>query len=879
MMVGLRAVTGASILIIVCLSASCQSGHVPAPKGVSEVTVSVAGGESLRDDDPAPVLSPEEALKSFVVASGFQVEVVASEPLIHDPVAIDFDADGRMYVVEMRSYMPNVEGEGELTPNGRVVVLEDLDGDGRMDRCSVFLDSLVQPRAVKALDRGVLVGEPPYLWLARDTDGDLRADVKEIVRADYGRRESNAERNPNGLIWTMDNWILNVWWDRQLRIDARGSWEAIRTLNRGQWNLTHDDFGRVFRNSNEQPLHVDVIPAYYFARNPSLIRTRGAFLDIVEDKRVWPIRPTPGVNRGYREGILREDGTLHRFTAAGSPVAYRGDRYPAQFRNDIFVTEPAANLVRRFVVDEAEDGGKDEARDGAEYENEGGSTPTLSSLAAENAYEQAEFLASTDERFRPVNLYSAPDGTLYVVDMYRGIIQHRQFLTEFLEAQIEDRALDDPIGLGRIYRLVHESSDPGPKPGLSVKNTHELIKMLSHPNGWWRDTAQRLLVERGDSPSAAPPLRDLLMSTSDTRIRLHALWTLDGLGSTRIADVLHALSDDSHHVRMAGLRMAEGFADDPKIKDAVRVLMADEMPAVQRQLTASIGEFPAEDRLPFLEEMVVRYGDDPVIVDAAVSGLHTLEEEFLQRLLSHREDPILEDALTMTTAALLKSGGGFGLVFASIGDASRPSWQRTSIIRAILAITREDGEPLMVDTRPEGLFAAAASDDDSDQDDAEDQDSSDDQVDAGEAAMRELASTALRRVSWPGKPQREQPAVLPLTDEEQVRFNAGEDLYAVICAACHGYRGEGGEGKPLAGSRWASGEKDPLIRIVLHGKEGERLMPPMRQLSDDDVASILTFIRRSWGNQAQPVSRAEVHEVRGRTAFRDRPWTEEELDG
>lgn len=348
-----------------------------------------------------------------------------------------------------------------------------------------------------------------------------------------------------------------------------------------------------------------------------------------------------------------------------------------------------------------------------------------------------------------------------------------------------------------------------------------------------------------------------MMSTSDTRVRLHALWTLHGLGATRIPDVLHALSDDSHYVRVAGLRMAEDFAGDPRIEDAVRALIADEIPAVRRQLTASIGEFPTEDRLPFLEELVVRYGDDPVIVDAAVSGLHTLEEDFLQRLLSHRENNVLEDALTMTAGALLNSGTGFEAVFGGIGETSRPSWQRMSLLRGILAITREDGEPLMVESRPEGIVAAAGSDD---------------------PDVRDLATTAIRRLTWPGKPQPERPDVPPLIAEEQQRFDAGADRYAVNCAACHGDRGEGGEGKPLAGSKWAIGATDPLIRIVLHGKEGERLMPPIRQLNDDEVASILTYVRRSWGHQASPVRPAEVREVRGRTASRDRPWTEEELE-
>ncbi len=380
-----RSVTVRSFLaaLTVTLLAFCASE--PWPPGVQEVP------------DASPVLSPEDALETFYLPPGYQIELVASEPMVEDPVAIDVDADGRMWVVEMRAYMPNVEGEGERVPRGRISVLEDEDGDGRMDKSTVFLDSLVLPRAVKALDRGILVAEPPYLWLARDTTGDLTADVKDVVRGDYGRRPSNPERNPNGLVWGLDNWILSAWYDKHIRVDADGEWSAVQTLDDAQWGISIDDYGYVFKNFNEDPLRVDLVPSYYYARNPNLERTAGAYVDVVENDTIWPVRPTVGVNRGYREHLLRDDGTLATFTAAGSPVVFRGDRLPPELVNDVFVSEPAGNLVRRFEVDRRADG----------------------SMAAGNAYEhvKGEFLASTDERFRPVNLFSGPDGTFYVVEL------------------------------------------------------------------------------------------------------------------------------------------------------------------------------------------------------------------------------------------------------------------------------------------------------------------------------------------------------------------------------------------------------------------------------------------------------------------------------
>src|SRR5215207_3434429 len=173
-----------------------------------------------RDVEDAPVLTPAQTMASYRLPDGYRLELVAAEPLVQDPVAIDFDADGRMYVVEMRAFMPNLAGTGEDRPVGRIVVLEDTNDDGRMDRRTVFLDSLVLPRSVKVLEHGVLVAETPTLWLARDTNGDLRADSKELVRDDYGTKQSNPEHNANGLLWGIDNWIHNANYAGQFRLGA-----------------------------------------------------------------------------------------------------------------------------------------------------------------------------------------------------------------------------------------------------------------------------------------------------------------------------------------------------------------------------------------------------------------------------------------------------------------------------------------------------------------------------------------------------------------------------------------------------------------------------------------------------------------------------------
>ncbi|MEP6917049.1 MAG: hypothetical protein ABJC89_15465, partial [Acidobacteriota bacterium] len=379
----------------------------------------------------SPPLAPDDALKSFYMPPGYRLELVASEPLIQEPVAIDWDLEGRLWAVEMPGFMSDLTGSNEHDPIGRVVVLEDRDHDGRMDTRTVFADGLVLARSLKVLDRGVLVGEPPNVWLMHDTNGDLRMDTKELITSDYGRRDADPQNNANGFYWALDNRMHTAGQaEIQLRL-KNGAFEVQRTLPRGEWGLTQDDAGRIYRNTNESALHVDLVPTFYFARNPNLLRTRGSYERLADDANalntVWPVRPNPGTNRAYQTGIDRPDGTLAAFTAVCAPMVYRGDRLPAELYGNVFVAEPAANLVSRIVL--SDDG---------------------TALRARKAYDKGEFLASTDERFRPVFLSNAPDGTMYVVDMYRGILEHRISVTMYLRDQILGRKLMAPTGFGRI---------------------------------------------------------------------------------------------------------------------------------------------------------------------------------------------------------------------------------------------------------------------------------------------------------------------------------------------------------------------------------------------------------------------------------------------
>src|SRR5256885_12650682 len=388
----------------------------------------------------APPLPPEQALKSFKVQSGFRIELVAAEPLVHNPIQIAFDPEGRLWVLEMRGYMPNIEGKGEFEKVGSVAVLEDTDGDGKMDKRTVFLDGLLMPRAQALVRGGALVAEPPNLWFCRDTNDDLRCDEKTLVASDYATEDdpklgarASPEHASNGLLRALDNWIYSANHTTRFR-NTEGAWQREPTIFRGQWGISQDDFGRLFYNSNEDPLRADFVPSTYLGRNPHYRSAAGVNVQLYDDKAVWPVRVNPGVNRGYRPGQLRPDGTLATFTAACAPLVYRGENFPREFEGNVFVCEPTGNLINRYLV-----------------EGEG------VSFRAKNACDKAAFLASSDERFRPVNLNNGPDGCLYIVDLYHGILEHRLYITSYLRQQILDRGLDQHTGLGRIYQIGRAS--------------------------------------------------------------------------------------------------------------------------------------------------------------------------------------------------------------------------------------------------------------------------------------------------------------------------------------------------------------------------------------------------------------------------------------
>ena len=871
--------------------------------GVVLATVAAYGAQWApavqRIADAAPVRSPAEALASFSLPANYRVELVVSEPLVQDPILIDWDISGRLWVVELPGYMRDITSPGELDPVGRIVVLEDTNADGAMDKRTVFTDQLVQPRALMVLERGVLVGEPPNIWLLKDTDGDLHVDGKELIATGYGRAETNVEVNANGLHWALDNriYVAGTGADMYLRFkDAK--FEVHRSLSRGQWGITSDDAGRIFRNHNESVLHVDLVPTPYYTRNPNLLRTRGSHEPLTDPNgninAVWPARQTPGTNRAYQHGVLRDDGTLASFTAACAPTVYRGDRLPSELQGNVFVAEPAANLVSRIVV--FDDG---------------------TGLRAKKAYERAEFLTSTDERFRPVHLSNAPDGTLYIVDMYRGIIQHRTYITEYLRDQIASRRLEQPTGLGRIYRVMHESTvrDSSRVP----PETSWLVGQLSHPNGWRRDAAQRTLIERG-ATTITPTLSH--MARQDSTGRLHALWTLDALDAIEPAQVLAALKENPRALRVAAIRIAERWLGDAKhpVTAAVVKMTGDGDRQVRHQLSASIGALPAPLRESSAVALLQRHANDPVVMDATLSSLRGSEKVVLETLLADASPPTSsrETAVAMLAATLVRGAQDAEVqaVFARLGNDSTPRWQRSALLRgAEIALTgapmpgtapARGAAPAATATAPPcptcpggraGPGGAYAFPRPADWPAASTPASSGRgggprlRLNREPLALTKLAGatadefsaravSVLTRVEWPGKPGAAA-ADPPLTAEAQRRFNAGQEIYRNICQACHQPDGRGQDrlAPSLIGSTFALAAPDVPIRILLHGKEGTvGLMPPIgATLNDEQIADVLTYIRREWGHTGAPVDAATVRTIRATTAGRTRPWTDVEL--
>jgi mono/diheme cytochrome c family protein/glucose/arabinose dehydrogenase len=817
-------------------------------------------GESSDQEGPSPEQTPRQELTSFQIEQGLAIQLVAAEPLVEDPVVFSFDADGRLWVVEMRGYMPNLDGEGEREPVGRVSVLEDRDDDGVMDVSTVYLDSLILPRALALVGGGVLVVSGEALWLTKDVDGDLRADSKTLIDADYAG-SGLPEHSGNGLWRGIDNWYYNAKSRFRYRF-VDGRFIRDSTEFRGQWGISHDDAGRLFYNYNWSQLHADLVPPNYLTRNKNHTPVSGIDHGLTIDRRVFPIRPTPAVNRGYIPGILNDEKKLQEFTAACSPFVYRGQALPADFYGNVFVCEPSGNLIKRNII-----------------KSEG------LYLSAYDPHSGKEFLASTDERFRPVHLATGPDGALYVADMYRGLIQHKAYVTPYLREQTLSRKLTEPIHRGRIWRIVPQGWRQPRKTRLSTLTSAEMIRYLSHPDGWYRDIAQRLLVERQDT-TLRQPLSHLALKGQNVPGRFHALWTLQGLSLLDTELLFELLGDPHPLIKTTALRLLEPFAEaDKNVRTRLGSLLLKEwrhapiQHVLQIAFTAELLEPKVSRQL--LGGIATRYDTSALIRDAILSSISNEELDFMQTLLASGEwktqTPSREIFLEMLTSCVVRkrSAAELKTLLSLIQvDRSTFGWQQKAILTG-MSIQGMSGKvrPIKLSAAP-GILARK-------------------DLDVPLQHLQGLASL----FEWPGSPVRGDSIMQQghvLDEQAKQQFALGRKYYLSTCSGCHGNDGGGLNrfGPPLKGSEWVLGDEKRLSLILLHGIEGALVvgnkrydqpeilpvMPGHSTLDDGTIAAILTYIRNEWGNQASAVTRKSVGTTRLTNQGRVLPWTAEELN-
>jgi len=562
----------------------------------------------------SPILSAEEAIKKMHIEKGFMVKLVAAEPLVTAPVALNFDENGRIWAVEMEDYMPDTAGTGENEPKGKIVILNDTNGDGTMDDRKVFLDSLVLPRAICLIENGILVAESPKLWYYEiQNDKPVKKTLVDSAYAEGG----NVEHQPNGLFRALDNWIYSAKSSKRYR--KKGDhWLVERTHFRGQWGITQDDQGRLFYNTNSENLLGDYFSPGLGAANEHQQDVAGYIKKIVADNSVYPVRPTPGVNRGYMEGVLDDSLRLVNFTAACGPVIYNGDLFDTAYYGNAFVAEPSANLIKRDIL-------KDEG-----YKIEG-----------REAYTKKEFLASEDERFRPVSLYVGPDGALYMADMYRGIIQHKTYLTPYLKNEIKERALTKPLSCGRIYKIVPQNKKE--EVVKIPKEADQLLYLLQNPNGWLRNEAQQLLVD-GKDKQVAPALRNFLKETDHPLTVIHSLWTMEGLGVLQLQDVLPLLKQNNWTIKMQALSVIPSIITRKNYRQFLPVLQ--EMVTHNDTLAAPYIAFLVHSIQPFnpvaarqlLIRLTKKYPENLFVADAIISNLQNKEAAWYKKALGFNSD-------------------------------------------------------------------------------------------------------------------------------------------------------------------------------------------------------------------------------------------------
>ena len=568
-------------------------------------------------------LEPADALAGLAVEPGHRVDLVAAEPLVQSPVAIAFDDIGGLYVVENRGYP---DAPPPRPPEGVVARLTDADGDGRFDTRTEFATGLTYPNGVAVWDGGIFVTQAPDLLYLKDTDGDGVADQRRIVLTGFNAtrtaqiRFSHPTLGPDGWIYLTSG--LNggrvtspahpgrppvEFASSDSRVHPRT--DAFELIGgQGQYGLTFDDHGRRFICANRHPVWHAVLEPRHLRRNPHLAysETVQEVSTVGAEARVWPLSRDL-TTASFMPSLLHapHSGT---FTAASGVHIHRGVALPESGRGSVFIAESAQNLVQRQI----------RRAHGV-------------SFASRPARDGAEFLASRDTWFRPVFATAGPDGALYIVDMYRKDIDHPAYVPEASRSSFDFRAGHDR---GRIYRIAAADRPPVQVAlPFGVASPSALVPYLAHPDGWWRDAAQRRLLER-PSLDVVPALR-ALAAGDDELGRLHAVWTLEALGALDDADLVRALHDRAAGVRENAARIAEPrVARSRPVLDAVLAAASDEAPRVRLHAALALGWSDDERALQALAAIARRDGADRWVRAAVLSGIGDRASEFLAAFVS-----------------------------------------------------------------------------------------------------------------------------------------------------------------------------------------------------------------------------------------------------
>ena len=568
-----------AFLVLLALCFSCTriadpitSGEPSGEIGASTLDVvpykiTIAPEDTVSEQPPVLPLTVEQEQALLMLPPGYRLTPVLTDPVIKEPAAIAFDGNGRMFVLELRTYMQDIDATGELTPAGRISMHEDSDNDGVYDTHHVFVDSLIFPRFVMPFGPNSILtmeSNEDEVYRFTDTDGDGRADHKELFTSNYGKA-GNVEHQQAFLYTGMDNWMYSTYNTFRIRWTPEGILREPTGYNHSQWGVTQDDDGKIWfqggASGHPGYFQFPVVYGNYevpepFAEGFNIPYSISGLGDY-----------QPGANHS------RPDGTLNNVTGSAGNDIFRGHRLPEDLKGHLIYGEPVGRIVRRVepVV-----------------------TDGLTQLHNVYQEEQSEFIRSLDPLFRPVDMATAPDGSLYIVDMYRGIIQQGNWVQEgtFLRAKVKQYQLDKVVGHGRIWRLTYDGIERDTRmPRMHEETPAQLVNHLLHPNGWWRDTAQQLLVLAQDK-SVVPSLEDIVRTSGNQLGRIHALWTLEGLQALDVALIQTLFQDEDPRMRTHALRASESLykAGETSLSSNYQALAADVTSevAIQAMMTMDV---------------------------------------------------------------------------------------------------------------------------------------------------------------------------------------------------------------------------------------------------------------------------------------------------